>query len=134
MGRAVRLVGDVWILLIMISLQRGPQRFGELQEQIGHISSRTLTQRLRLLEALGFVERRAFLEIPPRVEYHLTAKGQEFGQVITAIETFARRNLSDPLPSTSCQEFCLPPASGSATEVEPEISTLCGSSELSQEA
>jgi DNA-binding HxlR family transcriptional regulator len=61
---------------------------------MGHISSRTLTQRLRTLEELGFVQRRAFLEIPPRVEYHLTEKGQEFGEVIAAIEQFAQKNLS----------------------------------------
>jgi DNA-binding HxlR family transcriptional regulator len=57
--------------------------------------SKTLTQRLKVLEERGFVQRRAFLEIPPRVEYHLTEKGQEFGDVIAAIEQFAQKNLSD---------------------------------------
>jgi DNA-binding HxlR family transcriptional regulator len=96
MGRAIRLIGDAWILLIIINLLRGPKRFNELRELMGHISSRTLTQRLRTLEELGFVQRRAFLEIPPRVEYHLTEKGQEFGEVIAAIEQFAQKNLSGP--------------------------------------
>ncbi len=94
-GRAIRLIGDAWVLLIIINLLRGPKRFGELQTLIGHISSKTLTQRLRALEKLGFVQRCAFLEIPPRVVYHLTEKGQEFGEVIAAIEQFAERNLSD---------------------------------------
>src|SRR5712691_7547247 len=94
MGRAIRLIGDVWILLIVINLLRGPKRFNELRELMGHISSRTLTQRLRALEEMGFVQRRAFLEIPPRVEYNLTEKGQEFGDVIAAIEQFAQKNLS----------------------------------------
>ncbi|MBX5450128.1 MAG: helix-turn-helix transcriptional regulator [Thermogemmatispora sp.] len=102
MGRAVRLVGDAATLLIMISLQRGPRRFSELLEQLGPMSSRTLTQRLRLLEGLGFVERRVFPEIPPRVEYELTARGREFGQVIAAIEDFARKHLASPQPSTLC--------------------------------
>jgi len=93
MGRAIRLIGDAWILLIIINLLRGPKRFNELRELMGHISSKTLTQRLRVLEEMGFVERRAFLEIPPRVEYHLTEKGQEFGDVIAAIEQFAQKNL-----------------------------------------
>ena len=93
MGRAIRLIGDAWILLIIINLLRGPKRFNELRELMGHISSKTLIQRLRALEELGFVQRRAFLEIPPRVEYHLTDKGQEFGEVIAAIEQFAQRNL-----------------------------------------
>ena len=94
MGRAIRLIGDAWVLLIVINLLRGPKRFNELQAYMGHISSKTLTQRLRALEELGLVQRRAFLEIPPRVEYHLTEKGLEFGEVIAAIEQFAERNLS----------------------------------------
>src|SRR3989449_4216549 len=94
MGRAIRLIGDAWILLIIINLLRGPKRFNELRELMGHISSKTLTQRLRVLEEMGFVQRRAFLEIPPRVEYHLTEKGQEFGEVIAAIEHVAQEKLS----------------------------------------
>jgi DNA-binding HxlR family transcriptional regulator len=103
MGRAIRLIGDAWVLLIIINLLRGPKRFNELQTYMGHISSKTLTQRLRALEELGMLERRAFLEIPPRVEYHLTEKGQEFGEIIAAIELFAERNLSDidEAPSTT---------------------------------
>ena len=94
MGRAIRLIGDVWVLLIIINLLRGPKRFNELQAYMGHISSKTLTLRLRALEELELVQRRAFLEIPPRVEYRLTEKGLEFGEVIAAIEQFAERNLS----------------------------------------
>jgi len=94
MGRAIRLIGDAWILLIVISLLRGPRRFNELRELMGHISSKTLSQRLKLLEEMGFVRRQAFLEIPPRVEYHLTERGQELGNVIAAIEQFALKNFS----------------------------------------
>ena len=100
MGRAIRLIGDAWILLIIINLLRGSKRFNELRGLMGHISSKTLTQRLRALEEMGVVQRRAFLEIPPRVEYHLTAKGQELGAVIEAIEQFAQRNLSDLIEPT----------------------------------
>src|SRR6266702_1036002 len=72
---------------------------------MGHISSKTLTQRLRVLEEMGFVQRRAFLEIPPRVEYHLTEKGQEFGEVIAAIEQFAERNLSNLAEAVAATEL-----------------------------
>jgi len=95
MGRAIRLIGDMWILLIVITLLGGAKRFNELRELLGHISSKTLSQRLKLLEEMGFVQRQAFLEIPPRVEYHLTEKGQALGDVIAAIEQFAQKNLSD---------------------------------------
>src|SRR5579864_8008411 len=94
MGRAIRLIGDAWILLIIITLLRGSKRFNELRELMGHISSKTLSQRLKLLEEMGFVRRQAFLEIPPRVEYHLTERGQELGNVIAAIEQFALKNFS----------------------------------------
>ena len=104
MGRAIRLIGDAWVLLIVINLLRGPKRFNELQTYMGRISSKTLTQRLRALEELGMVQRRAFLEIPPRVEYRLTEKGQEFGEVIAAIEQFAERNLSGLTDAASTAE------------------------------
>ena len=94
MGRAIRLLGDPWILLIVITLLRGSRRFNELRELMGHVSPKTLSQRLKTLEEMQFVERRAFLEIPPRVEYHLTAKGQALGDVIGAIEQFAQEHLS----------------------------------------
>ena len=104
MGRSIRLIGDAWILLIIINLLRGPKRFNELRELMGHISSKTLIQRLRVLEGLGCVQRQAFLEIPPRVEYHLTEKGQELGDVIAAIEQFAQKNLSGLVePVTAAQ-------------------------------
>jgi DNA-binding HxlR family transcriptional regulator len=104
-ARGIRLIGDVWVLMIIINLLRGPKRFGELQAFMGHISSKTLTQRLRMLDELGFVQRRAFLEIPPRVEYHLTDKGQEFGEVIAAIELFAEKNLSDLAKAVTAVEM-----------------------------
>ena len=105
MGRAIRLIGDAWVLLIIINLLRGPKRFGELQALMGNISSKTLTQRLRTLEELGFVQRKAFLEIPPRVEYHLTDKGQEFGEIIAAIEQFAEKNLPGLAEAATADEM-----------------------------
>ena len=105
MGRAIRLIGDAWVLLIIINLLRGSKRFGELQALMGNISSKTLTQRLRTLEELGFVQRKAFLEIPPRVEYHLTDKGQEFGEIIAAIEQFAEKNLPGLAEAATADEM-----------------------------
>ncbi len=95
MSRAIRLIGDPWILLIVINLLHGSLRFNELLEAMGRVSSKTLSQRLKALEELGMVERRAFYEIPPRVEYHLTEKGHDLVGVIGAIEQFAQKHLSD---------------------------------------
>ena len=98
-ARAIRLLGDVWILLIVMNLLQGPKRFNALRASLGHISSKTLSHRLKVLEELGFVQREAFLEIPPRVEYHLTEQGQELGDVIEVIEQFGKKHLSNPVAS-----------------------------------
>ena len=87
---------ETWTFDVLSALRRAlPSRElspGQLLAQT-LVTSGTMTNRLDRLEERGLVERRAFLEIPPRVEYHLTDKGQEFGEVITAIEQFAQRNL-----------------------------------------
>jgi len=98
LGRAVRLIGDVWVLLIVINLLSGAKRFSELLTAMDHVSSKTLSQRLRYLEEIQFVERRAYPEIPPRVEYELTDKGHALAQVMAAIEQFAIEHLTDTAP------------------------------------
>ncbi|HEU5368769.1 MAG TPA: helix-turn-helix domain-containing protein, partial [Ktedonobacterales bacterium] len=73
----------------------------ELLETLGNVSPKTLSHRLKMLEELGFVQRHAFLEIPPRVEYCLTEKGLALVNIMEAIKEFGERYLSDietPLP------------------------------------
>ena len=76
MGRAIRLIGDAWVLLIIINLLRGPKRFNELQAYMGHISSKTLTLRLRALEELGLLQRRAFWRFHPASSTTSLKKGK----------------------------------------------------------
>src|SRR5260221_14604785 len=113
LGRAIRLLGDAWVLLIVMNLLQGPMRFNALRATLGHISSKTLSQRLKLLEELGFVQREAFLEIPPRVEYRLTEQGQELGEVIEVLERFGTKHLSGQ--QASMLEKCQPVAPGTVT-------------------
>src|SRR3979411_661219 len=94
LGRAINLLGDSWVLLIIMNLLQGSMRFNTLRAALSHISSKTLSHRLKVLEELGFVQRIAFLEIPPRVEYHITEKGQELGEVIGALEKFGNKHLA----------------------------------------
>ena len=94
-GRAIRLLGDMWTLMIVHSLLSGPKRFGELLDAMGNVSPKTLSQRLKMLEEINFVDRLAFAEIPPRVEYRLTEKGLALVDVIKAIDQFAMRYLDD---------------------------------------
>ncbi len=104
LGRAIHLLGDTWVLLIVMNLLQDSMRFNALRATLGHISSKTLSSRLKLLEELGFVQREAFLEIPPRVEYHLTEQGMELGAVIAALEQFGNKHLSNPVVATLCVE------------------------------
>lgn len=103
-GRALRMLGDTPTLLIIYTLLNGTRRFGELRTAMGDISPKTLAQRLRLLEAHGFVLRQAYAEIPPRVEYHLTEKGYALADIMAAIRDFGERYLTDDQVETSCEE------------------------------
>ena len=105
-GRAIRLLGDVWTLMIVYTLLSGPKRFGELLDTMGNVSPKTLSQRLKMLEENGFVDRIAFAEIPPRVEYNLTTKGLALVDVIKAIDQFAMQFLADGDKTTATHQSC----------------------------
>ena len=91
----MRLLGDMWTLMIVYNLMNGPKRFGELLEVMGNVSPKTVSQRLKMLEEKKFVERQAFAEIPPRVEYRLTGKGLALADIMEAIHQFAEQYLSE---------------------------------------
>ena len=111
MGRAIRLLGDTWTLMIVYTLLNGPKRFGELMEAMGNISPKTLSQRLKMLEEISFVDRLAFAEIPPRVEYSLTNIGLALVDVIKAIDQFAMQYLVDSEETTPPTPTTLNPVS-----------------------
>ncbi|MDR2255956.1 MAG: helix-turn-helix transcriptional regulator [Arthrobacter sp.] len=79
-GKAVREVlsriGDKWSLLIIATLNEGPLRFTAIHQHIPGISQRMLTLTLKHLERDGLVLRTAYAEVPPRVEYELSAVGR----------------------------------------------------------
>ena len=79
-------IGDKWSMLVITSLARAPDncvRFSELMREVHGISQRMLTTTLRYLERDGIVTRRIYGEVPPRVEYTLTPRGQELLVPIT---------------------------------------------------
>jgi len=79
-----------WTLLVIRDLAAGRSRFCELERSLQGISPRTLSLRLRALEEQGVLQRQTFPEVPPRVEYALTAKGQALVPLIEDMRTYGR--------------------------------------------
>ena len=88
---ALNVLGQKWVLRIVRVLGDRTQRFCELQDALGGANSATLSQRLKLLEDEGLIERRAISAVPPWVEYSLTAKGSDLRGAIAAIDRWAER-------------------------------------------
>ncbi|NRB39814.1 MAG: helix-turn-helix transcriptional regulator [Pseudomonadales bacterium] len=84
-----------WPMLILFALLDGSHRFLELQRRIENISKRMLTVSLRQLEQDGYVTRRVFEEVPPRVEYSLTTMGKSVTDPLINLITWAQDNHDD---------------------------------------
>jgi DNA-binding HxlR family transcriptional regulator len=87
-------IGDRWTALIVGVLEEGPRRFTEIRDAVG-ISPKVLTQTLRALEGDGLVLRRAYAEIPPRVEYELTPLGLTLLGPLAAIRDWAEAHIHE---------------------------------------
>jgi DNA-binding HxlR family transcriptional regulator len=74
---AAAIVSSKWTPQLIYALANGVERFGELQKEAGGINPRTLSARLDELELHGIVAKKAYAEVPPRVEYSLTQKGRD---------------------------------------------------------
>ncbi len=88
---ALNVLGQKWVLRIVRVLGDRTQRFCELQDALGGANSATLSQRLKLLEDEGLIERRAISAVPPWVEYSLTDKGSDLQGAIAGIDRWADR-------------------------------------------
>ncbi|MFQ6012186.1 MAG: winged helix-turn-helix transcriptional regulator [Thermoplasmata archaeon] len=90
--RVMDSVGRSWTLLILGTLGNfGRLRFHELEAKLGRISPKTLSARLKEMEAAGFIRRQSFAEVPPRVEYSLTPEGRELVEAIRPLVKWADR-------------------------------------------
>jgi DNA-binding HxlR family transcriptional regulator len=88
---ALNVLGQKWVLRIVRELGERTQRFCELQDALGGANSATLSQRLKLLEDEGLIDRNKVSETPPWVEYSLTEKGSDLRRAITGIDRWADR-------------------------------------------
>ena len=91
-------LGDRWTLLVVRDLVRGKRRFAELVESPERIPTNILTDRLKRLVGLGVVESRRYSDHPPRVEYQLTAKGDDLRRVLRAMVEWGVKHAGGRMP------------------------------------
>lgn len=89
------LISDKWKILILRDLLTGTKRFGELKKSIGSISQKVLTSNLRAMEDDGLVVRQVYAEVPPRVEYTLTERGESLRPVIDAMRIWGEEHQAE---------------------------------------
>src|SRR6188472_3746031 len=99
--RTAEVVCGKWTLLLIRDLAEGSARFCELERSLEGISPRTLSLRLRALEEEGIVERHTYPEVPPRVEYALTEKGEALVPLVEDMRRYGTRWLFEEAPAAA---------------------------------
>jgi DNA-binding HxlR family transcriptional regulator len=90
-ARTASIVSGKWTLLIIRDLTTGTKRFSELERSLTGISPKTLSERLSALECEGILQRKTYAEVPPKVEYSLTEKGQALFVLIEDMRAYGRQ-------------------------------------------
>ncbi len=96
--RLLEVIGDKWAILVIYALESGTLRFNALERALPGISQKVLAQTLKRMEFVGLVSRKAFPEVPPRVEYSLTTLGATLAPVTTAICQWADAHAGELRP------------------------------------
>jgi DNA-binding HxlR family transcriptional regulator len=92
---ALFVLGGKWKPLILFHLAHGTRRYGELRRAIGSVSDKVLIQQLKELQADGIIDRVDFGEIPPKVEYSLTAFGRTLGRALAPLCEWGTKHSSN---------------------------------------
>ena len=91
----IEVIGGKWKPPIIWLLMKGPMRFGELSKTMPDITLKVLSKQLKELEADSIIVRKAFPEVPPRVEYSLTEKGDSLREVMFLLSNWSRKHLME---------------------------------------
>lgn len=81
-------IGGTWKIPILWRLKDKVMRYGELKKDIPHVTHKMLTSQLRELEEEGFIERKVYAVVPPKVEYKITTRGKRSIKVIESIRNY----------------------------------------------
>lgn len=88
---AAEIISSKWTPQLIYAMANGVQRFCTLQKEVGGVNPRTLSARLDELEKLGIIKKIAYAEVPPRVEYTLTEKGQDLMPIMECMVTWGEK-------------------------------------------
>jgi DNA-binding HxlR family transcriptional regulator len=88
---ALAVIGGRWKGVVLSHLLKDKQRFGQLRRLLPNCTQRMLTLQLRELEQDGLVKRTVFAEVPPRVEYELTAFGRSLEPILVGLHAWGER-------------------------------------------
>lgn len=91
----MEVIGGKWKAIILCHLRHDTMRSSELRRAIPQITQKMLTQQLRELEADGIVHRHVFNQVPPRVEYSLTERGESLNKVLNLLCTWGEHNIEE---------------------------------------
>lgn len=100
-ARTAHIIEGKWTTLIIRELLGGTRRFTQLQTALPGISQKVLTDRLKMLEAQGLLNKTTHPCVPPKTEYSLTPMGQNLLVVIQAMADFGNRLVVPGVPSAS---------------------------------
>jgi DNA-binding HxlR family transcriptional regulator len=95
--RIMAVLAEKWTLLIVTQLANGPMRTAEIRRGVDGVSEKMLIQTLRKLEGFGLVSRKSYPEVPPRVEYKLTALGRSLARLAGLFSRWVERNAANLL-------------------------------------
>jgi DNA-binding HxlR family transcriptional regulator len=94
--KALEILGKRWTSMIIYQLLTGPQRFVGIEQSIPNLSGKVLSERLKELEAEGIIQRDVYPEMPVRIEYKLTEKGQGLTPFFTELAGWAEQWIKSP--------------------------------------
>src|SRR4051795_5725685 len=95
---ALSLLSGKWTVEVLYLLAHGTRRYTEVLYEVGEVPKKTLTHTLRSLERDGLIVRRAFAEVPPRVEYSLSPLGWSLTGPLMALYEWSAEHLGGPPP------------------------------------
>jgi len=92
-AKTADIIGDSVILVMIRELFKGPKRFGDFETSLSGVSTRTITEKLKLLEEKEIISRNEIIGKPPRVDYTLTTKGKGLHDIYEAMYSYGEKYL-----------------------------------------